>query len=127
MSYIDPDQLLGAMTDLDTAIDDNAATLTTKGITPATLKANLKTMSDDLSAKKGIRDKKKTELTTAQQDYAQAATDNYTGFSDLIDTVAGGVGKKTPAGDRVLGYRKHLNAATSHTSTPAPAATTPAK
>ena len=127
MSYIDPDQLLGAMNDLDTFIADNAAALNAKGLVPATLQVNLQTINDDLSAKKGIRDKKKTELTSAQQDFAQAAADNYTAFSDLIDTVAGAVGKKTPAGDQVLGYRKHLNATTSHTSTPAPAATTPAK
>jgi len=121
MSYIDPDALHGAMNDLNTAIADNAATLTAKGVTPATLQANIKTIQDDLSDKKGIRDKTKTDLANAQADFAQAAADNYAAFSDLIDTVAGGVGKKTPEGSRVLGIRVHLNATPAHAQTPAPA------
>jgi hypothetical protein len=126
MSYIDPDALHGAMTDLNTAITDNADTLTANGVVPATLQANLKIIQDDLGGKKGIRDKAKTALTNAQQDYALAATNNYTKFSDLIDAAAGGLGKHTPEGQRVLDYRKHLNASHTHPAAPAPAPTAPA-
>ncbi len=123
MSYIDPDLLHGAMNDLDTAITDNAAILTANGIVPATLQTKLKTIDDDLSGKKGIRDKKKTELANAQSDFAQAASDNYANFSNLIDAVAGGLGKKTPEGLRVLGYRKHVTGSDQHASPqPVPAA-----
>jgi hypothetical protein len=121
MSYIDPDALHGAMNDLNTAITDNTATLTASGQTPATLQAKLKTLSDDLSGKKGIRDKAKTDLAIAQQDFVESASDNYAAFSDLIDTVAGGVGKKTPAGNRILTIRAHLNAAPRSATSPAPA------
>lgn len=102
-------------------ITDNAATLTANGQTPATLQANLKAISDDLGGKKGIRDKAKTDLTVAQQAFVKSAADNYDVFSNLIDTVSGGVGKKTPAGNRILGIRVHLKAAPRHDSTPAPA------
>jgi hypothetical protein len=125
MSYVDPDALHGAMNELNIAITDNAATLTANGHTPATLQTKLKTISDDLGGKKGIRDKVKTDLTTAQQNFVQSASDNYTEFSDLIDTVAGGVGKKTPAGDRILSIRVHLNAAPKHHASPAPASAKP--
>jgi hypothetical protein len=84
------------------------------------LKANLKTISDDLGGKKGIRDKTRTDLTTDQQNFVKSAQDNYAAFSDLIDTVAGGVGKKTPAGDRILNIRVHLNAKPKSASVPAP-------
>ena len=121
MSYIDPDALHGAMNDLDTAITDNTAALTAGGSVPATFKARLKTFSDGLGGKKGIRDEQKAQLGVAQQDYAKAAADNYTGFSDLIDAVAAGVGKKTPEGKRILNIRIRLNAAPTHPAAPAPA------
>ncbi len=121
MSYIDPDALLGALNDLNTAVADNTPALTTNGLTPATIQAKLKSMGDDLSVKRSVRDKIKTDLANAQDDFVQSAGDNYSDFSDLIDTVAGALGKKTPEGDRVLGYRRHLNASTSHNSAPAPA------
>jgi hypothetical protein len=120
MSYVDPDALHGAMNDLNVAITDNAATLTANGTTPATLQAKLKTLSDDLSGKKGIRDKAKTDRLTAQQAFAASAVDNYTAFSDLIDSAASGVGKKTPAGKRILGIRVHLNATPRSATAPAP-------
>jgi|GEM_PF-4581228 len=121
MSYIDPDALHGAMNDLNTAITDNAATLTSNGQTPATLQAKLKTISDDLGGKKGIRDKVKTDLAIAQQAFVKSASDNYAAFSDLIDAAAGGVGKKTPAGNRILAIRVHLNATPRSATSPAPA------
>jgi hypothetical protein len=121
MSYIDPDALHGAMNDLNTAITDNSATLTAGGQTPATLLAKLKTLSDDTGGKKGVRDLAKTNLAVAQKTFAKSASDNYAAFSDLIDTVAGGVGKKTPAGKRILNIRAHLNAAPRTSSSPAPA------
>ena len=44
--------------------------------------------------------------------------------SDLIDTVAGGVGKHTPASEQVLGYRTHVTGGSHHAKkTPAPAPT----
>jgi hypothetical protein len=116
MSYIDPDALHGAMNDLNTAITDNAATLTAKGVIPATLQANLKIVSDDLGGKKGVRDLAKTSLSIAQQNFVMSASDNYAAFSDLIDAAAGGVGKKTPAGKRILGIRAHLNAKSNRAS-----------
>jgi hypothetical protein len=51
----------------------------------------------------------------------KSASDNYAAFSDLIDSAASGVGKKTPAGNRILTIRVHLNATPSHTTPPAPA------
>ena len=126
MSYIDPDQLHGAMNDLNSAINDNSAALTAKGLAPAVLQTRLKTIQDDLSGKKGVRDKKKTELTNAQIDFASAAAGNYAEFSDLIDTVAGGVGKKTPEGDRVLNYRTHVTGGSHHAKTTPATAPAPA-
>jgi hypothetical protein len=120
MSHIDPDALHGAMNDLNIAISDNAATLTAKGVTPATLQASLKIISDDLGGKKGIRDKAKTDLSVAQVNFVKSGADNYASFSDLIDAAAGGVGKKTPAGNRILTIRVHLNAKPRTASDPAP-------
>lgn len=108
------------MNDLGTFITNNSATITAKGSTPATLTANLNSISSDLSAKKGLRDLKKTDLGVAQAAYATSATNNYTSFSDLIDNLAGIVGKKTPAGQQVLGYRKHLNATAKKKALPGP-------
>lgn len=127
MSHIDPDALVGAMTDLNTAIADNSTALTAKGFTPATLQTRLKAMQDGLSGKKGARDKKKSELATAQTEYTDAATNCYSDFSDLVDTVAGGLGKKTPEGARVLEYRKHINASPTHRANPSTDPSTPAK
>ena len=110
MSYIDPDALHGAMNDLNIAITDNAATLTASGLTPATLQATLKTMSDDLGSKKGIRDQARTNQSVAQDAFVASGSANYDTFSNLIDTAAGGVGKKTPAGKRILAIRAHLKA-----------------
>ena len=121
MSYIDPDALHGAMNDLGTAITDNAATLTANGTTPATLQTKLTTISTDLGGKKGIRDKAKSDLAIAQQNFVKSGSDNYAAFSDLIDAAAGGVGKKTPAGKRILDIRVHLNAKHTHATAPAPA------
>lgn len=120
MSYIDPDALHGAMNDLDTAIDDNSATLTANGTVPATLQTRLTAISDDLGGKKGIRDKAKSDLAVAQQNFVKSGADNYDAFSNLIDAAAGGVGKKTPAGKRILAIRAHLNAEHTHHSAPAP-------
>jgi hypothetical protein len=120
MSYIDPDALHGAMNDLNNAITDNAATLTAGGTTPATLQAKLKTISDDLGGKKGSRDLAKTNLSVAQQAFVKSASDNYAAFSDLIDSAASGVGKKTPAGNRILSIRVHLNATPRSATSPAP-------
>jgi hypothetical protein len=124
MSYIDPDQLHGALDGFITFIGDNAANLTAKGLNPTTVEATATVIRDDLAGKKDVRDKKKTELTIAQQGFVTAGVNNYSGFSDLVDTVAGALGKKTPAGEQALNYRKHLNATPNHTgSQPAPAAT----
>jgi hypothetical protein len=125
MSYIDPDALHGAMNDLNTAITDHAATLTANGLTPATLQARLKSLSDDLGGKKGVRDLKKADLATAQQNFATSATANYKTFSDLIDAVAGSLGKSTPAGDRVTAIRVRLNAPVQHHATSAAAKAKP--
>ena len=82
------------MSDLNTAIADNAATLTANGVTPATLQTRLGTIQADLGTKKGARDKQKTVLTNSQTAFANSASDNYAAFSDLIETASSGVGKK---------------------------------
>ena len=110
MSYVDPDALHGAMSDLGTAIDDNTATLTANGVTPATLQTKLTAIQGDLGAKKGARDLKKTALDNAQADFVKSGSDNYDAFSNLIDAASGGVGKKTPEGKRILAIRKKLRA-----------------
>jgi hypothetical protein len=121
MAHIDPDALHGAMSDLKTAITDNADTMTTNGVSPATLQTRLETIQADLGTKKGARDKKKTELTNSQTAFVSSASDNYTAFSDLIDAAASGVGKKTPEGKRILAIRVHLNATPARTTAPASA------
>jgi hypothetical protein len=126
MSYIDPDQLHGALDGLITFVGNNSAALTAKGLTTATVTTNLTTMRDDLKGKKDVRDQKKTDLMTAQQTFAASAANNYTAFSSAVDAIAGALGKTTPAGLQALDYRKHLNAAPQHHSsqpaaTPAPA------
>ena len=108
MGYIDPDLLHSAMDDFTTLITDNDAVIAAKGLNTATVKANLATINTDLTGKKGLRDKQRTILTTAQQDFAGSASNNYTAFSDTIDAVAGAVGKKTPLGKQVLKLRKHV-------------------
>jgi len=124
MSYIDPDQLHGALDGLITFTGNNAATLTAKGLDPAKVTANLTGIRDGLKGTKDIRDGKKTELTTAQQSFANAAADNYAAFSSTVDAVAGALGKATPLGKQALNYRKHLNASTtSSPPTPTPPVT----
>jgi hypothetical protein len=125
MSYIDPDQLHGAMTDFGTFITNNSAAITAKGLNPTMIGTSLTAIQTDLSGKKGVRDQQKTVLATAQQDFAGSAATNYTAFSNLIDTVAGAVGKETPAGKQVLGYRKHLNSTSNHSSSQPAATPTP--
>jgi hypothetical protein len=122
MSYIDPDLLHGVLDNVITCINDNAPTLTTNGVTPLTFTDNLAAIRDDLKGKKDARDKLKTQLGVAQQDFAKSATDNYTAFSNVIDTIAGALGKKTPAGRQVLGYRQHVTGSDQHAS-PQPAPT----
>jgi hypothetical protein len=116
MSYIDPDQLHGALDGLITFVGNNSASLTTKGMDPTKTTANLTTIRDDLSGKKDIRDQKKTDLMTAQQAFANSAAANYASFSSEVDAIAGGLGKSTPEGKQALNYRKHLNATTTHTN-----------
>jgi hypothetical protein len=124
MSYIDPDLLHGALTDVGTFITNNSAAITTGGVTPASLSTKATAIQSNLSSTKGIRDQQKTALTVAQQNFAASATTNYTAFSDLIDTLAGAVGKHTPLGQQVLGYRTHVTGGSHHAkAAPAPAAT----
>jgi hypothetical protein len=108
MGYIDPDLLHSALDNFSTFVDDNDALLTSKGLTTATVKTNLTNINTDLTGKKKVRDNQRTSLTTAQQAFAASAAVNYTAFSDAIDSVAGALGKKTPSGKQVLGYRKHV-------------------
>lgn len=127
MSYVDPDALHGAFNDFIGFVkdSDNAALLTAKGLNPATVQANLEGMEGDLDANKIARDKKKTELATAQQAFVDSGAANYSGFSSTIDSVAGTLGKSTPAGQQVLAIRSHLNAAPQTRSAPAPAQARP--
>ena len=126
MSYIDPDQFHGVIDEMITHVSNNAATLTTGGLDPSVTKNKLLAIRDDVAGKKNLRDAKKTDLTVAQQAYAASATNNYAAFSNLVDVIAGALGKTTPAGVQALGYRKTLNAVPTH-RTAAPAAATPAK
>ncbi len=103
-----------------TCVNDNAAVLTTKGLTPATIAANLTTIKDDLGGKKTDQDKQKTTLAVSQQAFAKSAAGYYTAFSDIIDNAAGALGKKTPAGKQVLHYRHHVTGSDQHAS-PQPA------
>jgi hypothetical protein len=83
-----------------TFVSDNDATLTGKVLTTATDKANLTTINGP-HRKKKARDNQRTLATTAQQAFPASAAANYTAFSDPIDTVAGALAKKTPAGKQV--------------------------
>ena len=126
MSYIDPDQLHGALDGFITFVGNNSAAIAAKGLNPATVTTGLTAIRDDLGGKKGVRDQKKTDLKVAQQVFADSASANYTAFSNMVDTVSGALDKTTPAGQQVLDFRKHLNAAPQHHSsapdaTPAPA------
>jgi hypothetical protein len=118
MSYIDPDQLHGALDGLITFVGNNSANLTTKGLDPTKVTTSLTTIRDDLSGKKDVRDQKKTDLATAQQAFANSASNNYASFSSTVDAIAGALGKTTPLGKQALNYRKHLNATTTHNSQP---------
>jgi hypothetical protein len=119
MSYIDPDQLHGALDGMITFVGNNAATITGKGLDSTKVTAGLTAIRDDLAGKKDIRDGKKTDLITSQQAFANSAATNYASFSSTVDAVAGALGKTTPLGKQALNYRKHLNASTTHT-TPEP-------
>ncbi len=77
MSYIDPDLLHGALSDVGTFITNNSATITAGGVTTATLTTKATAIETNLSSTKGIRDQKKTELTTAQKNFAASASTNY--------------------------------------------------
>jgi hypothetical protein len=118
MSYIDPDQLHGALDGLITFVGDNAATLTDNALDPTKVTTALTGIRDGLKGTKDVRDRKKTELNTAQQAFAAAAAANYTAFSSEVDAIAGALGKTTPLGKQALNYRKHLNATTTHNSQP---------
>jgi hypothetical protein len=125
MSYIDPDLLHGALTDVGTFITNNSAAITAGGVTVASLSTKATAIQTSLSGTKGIRDQQKAALAVAQQNFAASAATNYTAFSDLIDTLAGAVGKHTPAGQQVLGYRTHVTGGSHHAkATPATAAAT---
>jgi hypothetical protein len=127
MGYKDPDLLHSNLDSLSTFVTTNSAALSAKGLNPATAQTNLTAVNADLTTKKNARDTQKTVLSTAQQAFADSAATNYTAFSDAIEAVAGTLGKKTPAGKQVLGYRKNVTGAGHHASPePAPAAV-PAK
>ncbi len=128
MSYIDPDLLSGALNNLITFVGDNGTTLSAKGVDSTTISDSLTDIKSDLASTKTIRDNAKTALAVAQQNFAASAASNYTAFSNAIDTVSGAMGKLTPAGKQVLGYRKHVTGADNHHASPQPASTeTPAK
>ena len=122
MSYVDPVALHGSMSDLNQAIDDNAATLTANGTTPATVQAVVTAIQTQLGTAKAARDKAKSDLTNGQAAFAYVASANYDKFSTIIDNVAGALGKKTPEGKRVLAIRKHLHSSSSRSIPPTPAA-----
>ena len=124
MAYIDPDLLHSNFDSLTTFITDNGATLTAKGLNPATVTANLSGANNDLTEKKKDRDADKTTLATSQQAYADSAAVNYKTFSNEVDVVAGALGKETPLGKQVLQFRKNVTGANHHASPqPAPAPT----
>ena len=122
MAYIDPDLLHSNFDSLVTFITDNGATLTAKGLTPATVTASLSGANTDLTAKKKDRDADKTALAVSQKAYADSAAINYKAFSNGVDEVAGALGKETPLGKQVLQYRKNVTGSNHHASPqPAPA------
>ena len=128
MSYIDPDLLHGVLDNVIACVNDNSAALTAKGVTPANIVTNLTAIRDDLQTKKDARDKQKTALLVCQKAFNKSATDNYDAFSDAVDSLAGLLGKKSPAGKQILGYRKHITGSDQRSSAqPAPAAATAAK
>lgn len=124
MANIDPDLLHSNFDSLTAYITSNGATLTAKGLVPATVQASLAGANTDLTAKKKIRDDAKTALTVGQQNYAASASVNYKTFSNGVDVVAGALGKETPEGKQVLQYRKNVTGSDRHHdhSEPAPAA-----
>jgi hypothetical protein len=122
MSYIDPDQLHGAVDDLIAHVTSSAAALTAGGTDPTVISAKLTAIRDDVQSKKSVRDAKKADLAVAQQAYAASAAKNYTDFSSTVDAIAGALGKMTPAGKQALGYRSRLNATSQHHAAAAPAA-----
>jgi hypothetical protein len=115
------------MSDLNKAIDDNAATLTANGTTPATIQTAVTAIQTELGTKKGLRDKAKSDLANSQSAFANAASANYDKFSTIIDNIAGALGKKTPEGKRVLAIRKHLHNASAKATPPTPATATATK
>ena len=127
MSYIDPDQLHGALDGLITFTGNNAAAITAGALDPAKVTTILTGIRDGLKGKKDIRDQKKTDLATAQQAFATAAANNYTAFSSEVDAIAGALGKTTPLGRQVLNYRIHLNAMPPHHTPPPPPTATVSK
>jgi hypothetical protein len=107
-TYVDPEEFLGSLDNTVQFIDDNKTVLTAKGVATDTVKAGVKALRDGHFAKRTERDKKKTELQLAQKDYADSGTNNYRDFSDYVDLLAGAVGKSTPAGKKMLGYRQNV-------------------
>lgn len=123
MSHVDPDLLYGAFADLNGVLEnaDNIQTITTNGADPVALKTRVTGLKDALGKKRIARDDAKVEYEEAQHDFAGAAGSSYDDFSNLIDTISGALGKKTPAGKQVLAYRKHVTGSDKHQSpTPAP-------
>lgn len=127
-TYHDPDEVLGAYEGLLSMVDKHAAILTTKGINSATIKSSLTSGRNDLSAKRSLRNDKKTELAVAQHNFETSGTTNYSALSDAIDMVAGALGKQTAEGQQCLNLRKKITGARAHsktTVTPAPPAPEP--
>ncbi len=122
MSYIDPDQFHGALNSTITFLKDadNQADLTAGGVVPATLQTKLGGILSDQETKKAARDKAKTAATTAQGVFADGATNELCRLQQRIEAIAGALGKDTPKGKQVLGYRHHLNE-NAHKQAPQPA------
>jgi hypothetical protein len=113
---IDPEELLGSLDTLSKFIDDNAAALTAKGITGATIKTSLTAIRTDMFPKFTTRNNARTALTNAQNLFEKSARDNYKTFSDAVDIVAGAMGKLTAEGKQVQNMRHNVTGSGHHHS-----------
>ena len=102
------------MKNLLKVLTDYPAEIAAGDVNAAGIIAKLTVMETDHGVKKQARDNDKIRLAGSQSTYEGSARTKYTAFSDIVDLMAGAVGKNTPLGQHILNQRKNLTGSTPH-------------
>ena len=110
----DPEEFTGCIKNLLKALGDYPAEFTAGEINVLGVTAKLNGIDTAHGAKKQARDNDKIKLAGSQSAYEASGRNNYKAFSDLVDLMAGAVGKSTPLGQHILNQRKNLTGSNQH-------------